>query len=68
MVANGGDLDWVRSVVLKVLNNQTMSQHHDEKNGEEQLNTADLLSWESKLSKEEEEFERERNEKETARD
>ncbi|KAL7530392.1 hypothetical protein ACHAXR_003456, partial [Thalassiosira sp. AJA248-18] len=62
-----GSLDWVRSVVLKVLNNQTPSQHHDEKNEEDQLNTADLLSWETKLSKEEEEFERERNEKETAK-
>jgi len=57
-----GSLDWVRSVVLRVLNDNSDSASG---NGEEdRLTKADLLSWESKLNKEEEVYEKERNEKE----
>mmetsp|Transcript_3087 Transcript_3087/g.6786 ORF Transcript_3087/g.6786 Transcript_3087/m.6786 type:complete len:678 (-) Transcript_3087:123-2156(-) len=58
-----GSLDWVRSVVLKVLN----ERNNDEEeigDGDELLKKADLLRWETQLTKEEEEFEEERNERE----
>jgi len=60
-----GSLDWVRSVVLRVLNEDDNSESASG-NGEEEdrLTKADLLSWESKLNKEEEVYEKERNEKE----
>mmetsp|Transcript_27635 Transcript_27635/g.49782 ORF Transcript_27635/g.49782 Transcript_27635/m.49782 type:complete len:696 (+) Transcript_27635:17-2104(+) len=64
-----GSLDWVRSVVLRVLNNEGGvgggSKNDNEVNvGGVPLTKADLLSWETKLSKEEEEHELERTEKE----
>ena len=55
-----GSLDWVRGVVLRVLNEDEIAAN----DGEGRLTKADLLSWENKLSKEEEEFERGRTEKE----
>eukprot|EP00985_Skeletonema_marinoi_P027421 scaffold22454_cov146-Skeletonema_marinoi.AAC.6 len=57
-----GSLEWVRSVILKVLN--TSDDEGSDANAEDKLVKADLMSWESKLAKEEEEYERERNEKE----
>lgn len=57
-----GSLDWVRSVVLRVLNdNTTIEDGSDDGDG---LTKADLLRWESQLNEEEEEFELERNAKE----
>ena len=63
-----GSLDWVRSVVLRVLN-----ENGNEDNGEvdeggrldlDRLTKADLLCWEGRLNVEEEEFERARKEME----
>ena len=61
-----GSLDWVRSVLLKVMNNGSANDNvnNNDKGGEPLLLTkTDLLSWDSKLNKEEEEHERERDEK-----
>jgi hypothetical protein len=55
-----GSLDWVRSVVLRVLNDNTTIE-----DGSDGLTKADLLRWESQLNREEEEFELERNAKDT---
>jgi len=57
-----GSMEWVRSVILKVFN--TSNDESSDANAEDRLTKADLMSWESKLAKEEEEYERERNEKE----
>lgn len=59
-----GSLDWVRSVVLRVLNEDDNSDSASGNEEEDRLTKADLLSWESKLNKEEEVYEKERNEKE----
>jgi len=66
-----GSLDWIRSVVLRVLNESKGDGSGGSKNSEVVgdstdcvLTRSDLLSWETKLSKEEEDYERERNEKE----
>lgn len=64
-----GSLDWVRSVILRVLN-ETANEVGDGGNDDDdddRLTKADLLNWEHKLNKEEEEFETERNEKEKAK-
>ena len=58
-----GSLDWMRSVVLRVLNDEN-SNHEGGAENEDRLTRADLLSWESKLNKEEEEFEKDRTERE----
>ena len=55
-----GSLEWVRSVILKVLN----SNDNEICDAGDNLAKEDLMSWESKLAKEEEEYERERNERE----
>ena len=55
-----GSLEWVRSVILKVLN----SNDNEISDARDNLTKEDLMSWESKLAKEEEEYERERNERE----
>eukprot|EP00804_Cyclotella_cryptica_P001073 CCRYP_008367-RA/>CCRYP_008367-RA protein AED:0.03 eAED:0.03 QI:124/1/1/1/1/0.5/2/143/575 len=57
-LATEGSLDWVQSVVLRVWNGESVG-------GEDVLSKADLLSWEAKLAKEEEAFEKERNAKES---
>ena len=59
-----GSLDWVRSVVLRVLNEDDNSESASGNGEEDRLTKADLLSWESKLNKEEEMYEKERNAKE----
>jgi len=59
-----GSLDWVRSVVLRVLNEDDNSDSVGGNEEEDRLTKADLLSWERKLNKEEEMYEKERNEKE----
>mmetsp|Transcript_9241 Transcript_9241/g.19948 ORF Transcript_9241/g.19948 Transcript_9241/m.19948 type:complete len:679 (+) Transcript_9241:64-2100(+) len=61
-----GSLDWVRSVVLRVLNTNEGGGDLEE-GREDGLTRADLLSWETKLNKEEEEYEKERAEKEQLR-
>jgi hypothetical protein len=59
-----GSLDWVRSVVLRVLN-ESNDIHNNEGSslGPERLTKSDLLCWESRLQKEEQDFEKERKEK-----
>lgn len=60
-----GSLEWVRSVILKVLNTSDDGESsHDANDAEDRLMKADLMSWERKLATEEEDYERERNEKE----
>ncbi|KAL7461331.1 hypothetical protein ACHAXS_001750 [Conticribra weissflogii] len=54
-----GSLEWVRSVILRVLN-----EHDGADLAGDELKKKDLLCWETKLSKEEESFEKERIEKE----
>ena len=56
-----GSLEWVRSVILKVLNSD---DENGDANPEDKLVKADLMIWERKLATEEEDYERERNEKE----
>ena len=56
-----GSLEWVRSVILKVLNSD---DENGDANPEDKLVKADLMIWERKLALEEEDYERERNEKE----
>jgi hypothetical protein len=58
-----GSLEWVRSVILRVLNEANSDGSEDE----DRLTKADLLSWETQLAKEEEVFEKERGEKEQSR-
>ena len=65
-----GSIDWVRSVMLRVLNEED-DDGEDEEGGirlpldSDRLTKADLLCWEERLNREVEEFERlERNEKE----
>lgn len=60
-VGTDGSLEWVRSMILKVLNS---GDENSDASSEDRLMKADLMIWESKLAKEEEEYERERNEKE----
>ncbi|KAL7486179.1 hypothetical protein ACHAW6_011771 [Cyclotella cf. meneghiniana] len=57
-LATEGSLDWIRSVVLRVLNEETVGHEHV-------LSKADLLSWEAKLALEEEAFEKKRNSKDS---
>merc|ERR1712127_827082 len=66
-----GSLDWVRSVMLRVLNESEEDAESDLKSknpvgvdATPLLRKADLLSWESKLNAEGEDYERERHEKE----
>mmetsp|Transcript_9369 Transcript_9369/g.20149 ORF Transcript_9369/g.20149 Transcript_9369/m.20149 type:complete len:593 (-) Transcript_9369:190-1968(-) len=54
-----GSLEWVRSVILRVLNDDDRVCAD-----QDSLTKADLLSWETKLSKEEESFDEKRNEQE----
>eukprot|EP01082_Thalassiosira_pseudonana_P007039 g14894.t1 g14894 contig21:102674-103066(-) len=49
-----GSLEWVRSVILRVLNEANSDGSEDE----DRLTKADLLSWETQLAKEEEVFEK----------
>jgi hypothetical protein len=59
-----GSLDWVRSVVLRVLN-ESNGIHNNEGSslGPDRLTKSDLLCWESRLQKEVQDFEKERKEK-----
>jgi hypothetical protein len=60
-----GSLAWVRSVVLRVLNENTANEDGSGGNKDDGLLTkADLLCWESQLINEEDAFESERNAKE----
>ncbi|KAL3767277.1 hypothetical protein ACHAW5_002080 [Stephanodiscus triporus] len=58
-----GSLDWVRSVVLRVLNGDNDDGEEgwgrrSDRSGTAKLTKADLLCWEGRLNEEEEEFER----------
>ena len=61
-----GSLAWVRSVVLRVLNDNTTKEDECGGAGENHdgLTKADLRRWESQLNAEEEEFDLERNARE----
>jgi hypothetical protein len=59
-----GSLEWVRSTILKVLSGSDDGDNSDASDTQDRLTKADLMSWESKLAKEEEAYEIERNEKE----
>lgn len=58
-----GSLEWVRSTILKVLTSDD-GDNSDASDTQDRLTKVDLMSWESKLAKEEEAYEIERNEKE----
>jgi len=59
-----GSLDWVRSVVLRVLNKSNGFDNNEEHGlASDRLTKTDLLCWESRLQKEEQGFEKERKEK-----
>ena len=65
-----GSLDWARSVVLRVLNENEDDGEVGEggRSDPDRLTKADLLCWEGRLNVEEEEFERARKEREDRRE